>query len=60
MKVRTQVRGPTVSISECVHHIIIEPPEGPVSIGVCKKCGLVKEYDTAYGYRYNNKPKEQS
>ena len=45
-----------VSQSEqCCHWFIIESPEGPTSIGVCKKCGLVKEYDTAYGYLYNNK-----
>ena len=29
----------------CVHHFIIEPPEGgPTSPGVCKKCGLEKDH----------------
>lgn len=23
----------------CVHHILFEPPAGPTSLGVCKKCG---------------------
>ncbi|MDD5093020.1 MAG: hypothetical protein PHV74_01375 [Dehalococcoidia bacterium] len=28
----------------CVHHWIIEPPEGEVSKGVCKICGTEKEF----------------
>jgi len=28
--------SPTV---QCIHHWLIEPPTGPVSKGVCKKCG---------------------
>ncbi len=30
-------------------------PNGPISKAHCKYCGREKEYDTAYGYRYNNK-----
>ena len=30
---------------ECVHHWVIEPPEGPVSKGVCKICGAEREFD---------------
>ncbi len=44
-------------MTECVHYWKIEEPSGPVSKGVCKYCGREKEYVTAYGYRYNNKPK---
>jgi len=29
----------------CRHHWIIEPPNGPVSKGVCKLCGEVKMFD---------------
>lgn len=29
----------------CRHHWIIEPPNGPVSKGVCKLCGEVKVFD---------------
>lgn len=25
--------------SGCVHHWVIDPPEGPVSNGICQKCG---------------------
>jgi hypothetical protein len=33
--------------TQCVHHWIIESADGPVSIGKCKHCGMVKEF-------YNN------
>ena len=26
-------------VTTCVHHWIIDPPDGPVSVGHCKKCG---------------------
>jgi len=29
---------------KCQHHWIIETPSGPVSKGVCKYCGAVKEF----------------
>ncbi len=28
----------------CIHHWIIEPPEGHVSYGQCKRCGTVAEF----------------
>ena len=31
--------------AQCIHHWVIEPPTGPVSKGVCKKCGEEKEFD---------------
>jgi|SaaInl8_200m_RNA_FD_contig_123_13241_length_1281_multi_3_in_1_out_0_4 hypothetical protein len=29
----------------CIHHWKIEPPENPVSMGVCLKCGLTQEFN---------------
>ncbi len=29
----------------CKHHWLIEPPNGPISKGVCKLCGEVKLFD---------------
>ncbi|MFO8009882.1 MAG: hypothetical protein R6U89_03620 [Dehalococcoidia bacterium] len=37
--------GEAEALAECVHHWLIEPPEGPVSKGVCLKCGEVKEFN---------------
>lgn len=34
----------------CVHHWVIDPPEGPVSRGVCKKCGAVQEFPNYFPY----------
>ena len=28
----------------CVHHWIIDAPEGPVSRGMCKKCGEERDF----------------
>ena len=35
---------PQTKQKQCVHHWIIESPDGPTSFGICKKCGLVKEF----------------
>ena len=32
------------SYSECTHHWVIETPSGPASLGYCKVCGIVKEF----------------
>lgn len=29
----------------CAHHWVIEPPRGPVSKGICIKCGAEKEFN---------------
>ncbi len=34
----------------CVHHWVIEPPKGPVSRGVCKKCGAEQEFPNYFPY----------
>ena len=47
-------------------HWIIDPPNGPVSSGTCKKCGSVKEfknsfeYNTWHGERPNSKDKNKN
>lgn len=28
----------------CRHHWLIEPPDGPISRGVCKKCGARRNF----------------
>ncbi len=30
--------------SPCSHHWVIAPAEGPISLGVCKKCDLVRQF----------------
>ena len=30
---------------KCQHYWVIESPDGPTSIGVCKHCGVVREFD---------------
>lgn len=32
------------TITDCVHHWVIESPNGPVSQGVCKLCGLGSQF----------------
>ncbi len=32
------------SQSQCTHHWVIDPPNGPISYGTCKKCGETKEF----------------
>ena len=33
-----------VEHAECVHHWIIDPPNGPFSEGVCQLCGEVRDF----------------
>ena len=56
----TQSQETTTSIQtqeQCVHHWIIDPPEGPVSKGACKLCGEEKEFpnDLSYSWKEDNK-----
>ena len=32
----------------CAHHWLIEPPQGPTSIGTCKICGETSEFENQY------------
>ena len=35
---------PETKEKECVHYWIIDFPDGPVSTGKCKRCGLEKDF----------------
>jgi hypothetical protein len=39
----TTLKQETVE-KECVHYWIIDFPDGPVSTGKCKRCGMVREF----------------
>jgi hypothetical protein len=41
----------------CVHHWVIDPPNGAVSEGRCKACGQKKEFRNSFEYSswYGNK-----
>ena len=39
----------------CVHHWIIEPIQGRYSIGQCKKCGEIREYDNRVDFYYRTR-----
>ena len=46
---------PESSTTQCVEkgetcHWVIEPPNGPVSMGKCKKCGTQKEFKNSFEY----------
>ena len=45
------------STGECVHHWVIDPPNGAVSQGRCKTCGEEKEFRNSFEYSswYGNK-----
>ena len=30
----------------CVHHWLLSDPNGPTCMGLCKKCGATREYQT--------------
>ena len=42
----------------CVHHWIIEFPEGPVSTGVCKHCGTTQRFYNYFDAVEQNKREE--
>jgi hypothetical protein len=49
----------TAEVTEggCVHHWVIDPPNGAVSEGRCKSCGEKKEFRNSFEYSswYGNK-----
>ena len=45
-----------LALLPCVHHFVIEPPNGPISIGRCKKCGWEREYENHKFPDYNTRP----
>ena len=51
----------------CVHHWILQTPNGPTSEGTCKRCHLTREftnyldsnaYKSKHGFHQNRKAKE--
>jgi hypothetical protein len=34
----------------CIHHWAIEPPNGGISLGCCKLCGVTQEFKNSYEY----------
>ncbi len=55
---RTTTRGkkpvpaaaPDATKTECTHHWVIEPPNGAVSAGKCRRCGERREFRNSYEY----------
>ena len=35
--------------TECVHHWVIKPAQGPLSEGRCKRCKLTKDFENSVG-----------
>jgi hypothetical protein len=58
-KKATEAEEPTAEVSDngCVHHWVIDPPNGAVSEGRCKACGEEKEFRNSFEYSswYGNK-----
>ncbi len=48
---------PEAASDGCVHHWVIDPPNGAVSQGRCKVCGEEKEFRNSFEYSswYGNK-----
>ena len=48
-------------MSACVHHFVIEPVNGPVSRGVCCKCGLDRDHSNVpvEDAKWNNRPRKK-
>ncbi|MQF81554.1 MAG: hypothetical protein FI735_05510 [SAR202 cluster bacterium] len=55
----TADENPSAKVTDkgCVHHWVIEPPNGAVSQGHCKACGESKEFRNSFEYSswYGNK-----
>jgi hypothetical protein len=45
---RTPVSNKSVAQQECCHYWIIERPAGPASSGVCKLCGMKREFQNYF------------
>ena len=54
-----EVKTSVQTQEQCVHHWLIDPPEGPVSKGVCKLCGEVKEFPNDLSYSWKEEIKEE-
>lgn len=56
-KKTTDNEQPEATSDGCVHHWVIDPPNGAVSKGRCKACGEEKEFRNSFEYSswYGNK-----
>lgn len=43
-KDRAGMKPEAARADTCVHYWVIDPPDGPVSEGICKICGAEKEF----------------
>ena len=43
----TEARTPTKAQLTCVHHWMIESPNGRTSAGMCKRCGVSRDFANA-------------
>ena len=52
----------TKTETECVHHWVIEPANGPVSEGRCKRCKVTKDFENSVftDTKHINLTKDQS
>lgn len=58
----TQAEDITIGIQvqeQCIHHWIIDPPDGPISKGYCKLCGSEKEFPNDLSYSWKEDVKEE-
>ncbi len=47
-------------LPECRHHWVIQAATGPVSAGICRHCGAVKEFKNYIGATYWGEEKSES
>ena len=52
----------TKTETECVHHWVIEPANGPVSEGRCKRCKVTRDFENSVftDTKHINLTKDQS
>jgi len=52
----------TKTETECVHHWVIKPAQGPLSQGRCKRCKLTKDFENSVwtDTKHINLTKDQS
>ena len=39
--------------TDCVHFWVIDTPQGPISMGRCKYCGMMKEFQNVWMDAFN-------
>lgn len=43
-RVASEVISQDTAAPQCCHHWVIEPADGPISLGVCRKCSESREF----------------